>query len=84
MVASLQDLRILIVADDPLARGGLATLLREQPGCEIAGQAASQSDLRGDIDASRPDVVLWDLGWNPAGGHGGACLARRSPWPSAA
>ncbi len=47
MVASLQDLRILIVADDPLARGGLATLLREQPGCEIAGQAASQADLRG-------------------------------------
>ena len=68
VVASLQDLRILIVADDPLARGGLATLLREQPGCDIAGQAASQSDLRGDSDASRPDVVLWDLGWNPARG----------------
>ena len=46
----------------------MATLLREQPGCEIAGQAASQGDLRGDIDASRPDVVLWDLGWNPAHG----------------
>ena len=68
MVASLQDLRILIVADDPLARAGLATLLREQPGCEIAGQAASRADLRADVDAARPDVFLWDLGWNPAQG----------------
>ena len=66
MVASLQDLRILIVADDLLARGGLAALVREQPGCEIAGQAASQADLRTDVDASRPDVILWDLGWDPA------------------
>lgn len=65
VVASLQDLRILIVADDPLARGGLSTLVREQPGCEIAGQAASQVDLRAEIKISRPDVILWDLGWDP-------------------
>ena len=56
VVASLQDLRILIVADDPLARGGLATLLLDQPGCEIAGQAASQADLRGDIDGYPPFI----------------------------
>ena len=68
MVASLQDLRILIVADDPLARAGLATLLREHPGCEIAGQTASQANLRADVDAGQPDVLLWDLGWNPARG----------------
>jgi DNA-binding NarL/FixJ family response regulator len=67
-MASLQDLRILIVADDPLARAGLATLLREQPGCEIAGQAASQADLLAEVAAGRPDVLLWDLGWNPARG----------------
>ena len=68
VVASLQDLRILIVAADPLARAGLATLLRDQPGCTIAGQTDSQSDLRADIDATQPDVLLWDLGWNPAHG----------------
>ena len=68
MVASLQDLRILIVADDALARAGLATLLREQPGCAIAGQATSQGDLLADAGAGQSDVVLWDLGWNPAHG----------------
>ena len=66
MVTSLQDLRILIVAADPLDRAGLATLLRDQPGCEIVGQTDSQSDLRADIDATLPAVLLWDLGWNPA------------------
>ena len=68
MVASLQDLRVLIVADDPLARAGLATVLREQPGCDVAGQAASQADLLADAAAGQPDVLLWDLGWNPANG----------------
>lgn len=65
MVASLRDLRILIVADDPLARAGLATLVRDQPGYAIAGLAASQADLRADVTAGQPDVLLWDLGWNP-------------------
>jgi DNA-binding NarL/FixJ family response regulator len=68
VVASLQDLRVLIVADDSLVRAGLATLLREQPGCAIAGQSASQADLRAEVDAGRPDVLLWDLGWTPARG----------------
>jgi DNA-binding NarL/FixJ family response regulator len=65
MVASLHDLRILIVADDALARAGLATLLRDQPGCAIAGQIASQSDLAAEAGLGQPDVVLWDFGWNP-------------------
>jgi DNA-binding NarL/FixJ family response regulator len=59
------DLRILIVADDPLARTGLALLLEQQGDCQIVGQVDSQVDLLAGLDTYRPDVILWDLGWEP-------------------
>ncbi len=63
----MADLRILIVADDPLARAGLAALLGAQPGCGIAGQVPSGAaeELAASIATYQPDLVLWDLGWNP-------------------
>ncbi len=62
----MSDMRILIVADDLLARAGLATLLADQPGCLVTGRSASLDDLRAAIELYRPEVVLWDLGWQPA------------------
>jgi DNA-binding NarL/FixJ family response regulator len=59
-------MHILVVADDPLARAGLATFLADQPGIEITGQVAGEMDLAIAIEAYRPDVVVWDLGWDPA------------------
>ena len=58
------DIRVLVVAHDPLARAGLAALLAGQPGCTVVGQIAGDADLPGALEAYRPDVVLWDLGWN--------------------
>ena len=62
----MADLRILIVADDPLARAGLAALLEAQPGCTIAGQTPSgpADNLAGALETYQPDLLLWDLGWN--------------------
>ena len=58
------DTRILIVADDRLARAGLAAILTDRPGFAIVGQIAS-ADLQGFAwDVHRPDLVLWDLGWD--------------------
>lgn len=57
--------RVLIVADDPLARAGLATLLADPAGCEVVGQVAADSDLAIALEVYRPDVVVWDLGWDP-------------------
>ncbi len=54
-------LRVLIVADDPLARAGLASLLASQPGYTIVGQVAGDSDLHQALDVYRPDVILWDM-----------------------
>jgi DNA-binding NarL/FixJ family response regulator len=62
----MADLRLLIVADDPLARAGLAALLAGQPGVVVAGQTESEADLAALASAFQPDVVLWDLGWEPA------------------
>jgi DNA-binding NarL/FixJ family response regulator len=60
------DLRILIVADDSLARTGLATLLEDWPGCLVVGQIAGLADVEAALDVYRPDVLLWDLGWDPS------------------
>jgi DNA-binding NarL/FixJ family response regulator len=62
----MPDLRILIVADDPLARAGLVALIGQQPGLSVVGQATSLDDLSHAIDVYRPEVVLWDAGWDPA------------------
>jgi DNA-binding NarL/FixJ family response regulator len=57
---------VLIVADDPLARAGLAAMLADQLGCIVVGHVAESAELLGSLDVYRPDVVLWDLGWDAA------------------
>lgn len=59
------DLKLLIVADDPLARAGLATLLSSWPEGEIIAQVPGESDLVVALEVYQPDVVVWDLGWDP-------------------
>ena len=54
---------MLVVADDPLTRAGLAALLAGQPGCSVVGQVAGDVDLIVTRQVYRPDVLVWDLGW---------------------
>jgi len=61
----MTDLRILVIADDPLARAGLASLLAEQPGCTVVGRASGLDDLPAMVEVYRPDVLLWDMSWQP-------------------
>ena len=58
------NLRVFIVADDPLARAGLATLLTNHPNCTVVGQIAGDVDIPATVDVYRPHVLPWDLGWN--------------------
>ncbi len=60
------DLRILIVADDQLARAGLATMIGDLPASTVVGQIDSQSARSNIQEVYRPDLVLWDLGWEPS------------------
>lgn len=57
---------MLIVAEDPLAGAGLAALLADRPECTIVGQVAGKDDVSSALDSHRPDVVVWDLGWDPS------------------
>jgi two-component system, NarL family, nitrate/nitrite response regulator NarL len=56
------SLRVLVVADDPLARSGLAALLGEQAGITVVGQAASTERIGRLIEVYDPEAVVLDLG----------------------
>jgi two-component system nitrate/nitrite response regulator NarL len=62
----MDNYRVLIVADDPLARAGLAALLAGQAGCTVVGQVAASDDVLASLEVYRPDVIAWDPGWDPA------------------
>ena len=57
--------RVLVVADDPLAREGLATLLVEEPSIEVVGRSAIIDAIDRDVEALQPDAVVLDSGWDP-------------------
>lgn len=61
----MNTLRILIVADDPLARAGLTMLLADQEDCAVVGQISAEAAGSADLDIYYPDAILWDLGWDP-------------------
>src|SRR5256712_13553241 len=54
-------MRILVVADDVLARAGLVASLSGQPDMTV-DQAAPEGDLGDLADAHARDIILWDLG----------------------
>jgi two-component system, NarL family, nitrate/nitrite response regulator NarL len=60
-----QTIRVLIVADNLLARAGLAALLDNQEDCLIVGQTTTHS-LIDDFSIYRADILLVDLGWQAA------------------
>ncbi len=53
--------RVLIVDDEPLARERLRTLLADEPGMEIAGEAADGGAAADAIRALSPDLVFLDV-----------------------
>ncbi len=61
---TVNAVRVLVVADDPLARAGLATLIANQFVLVMAGQVAVDNELPGAVQVYRPDVIVWDLGPN--------------------
>jgi DNA-binding NarL/FixJ family response regulator len=67
----MPPLRVLVVAEDPLARAGLAALLATEEDLIVAGRAAPGEDLQATSEALQPDAVVWDVGW-----RGEAALAR--------
>ncbi len=65
MVTSPDSLRILVVAEDSLARAGLAALIAGLPGCIVVGQSAGGEELPDDLELYQPEIIVWDLGLDP-------------------
>lgn len=65
MPALTADLRVLVVASSPLARAGLTALLDDAAGIEIVGQSAGDAELPDALDVYRPDILIWDMGYEP-------------------
>jgi DNA-binding NarL/FixJ family response regulator len=60
MTAEPRSIRVAIVDDHPVVRDGMAALLREYPGIEIAGTAASLDLAEPLLDPALVDVLLLD------------------------
>ena len=62
-------IRILIVDDHDLVREGLRTILEQEPGFEVIGEAGDGQEAIHEARRLEPDVILMDL--NLPGGIGG-------------
>lgn len=61
MTAERGPIRVAIVDDHPVVRDGMAALLREYPGIEIAGTAASLDLAEPYLEPALVDVLLLDI-----------------------
>jgi DNA-binding NarL/FixJ family response regulator len=72
--ASVSDIGVLVVDDQPVVRRGIALLLRGEPGLAIVGEAGDGPAAVEAAGRLRPDVVLMDA--RMPGGDGVEATAR--------
>ncbi len=57
-------IRVVVIAENPLARAGLQTLFSQHPDCEVTGQLDGFiENLLDQLAVLQPDVVVWDVDW---------------------
>ncbi len=63
-----ETLKLIVLADDPLARAGLAALLASLPGCAVVEQSSGASlfDAEAGLSDLQADLIVWDVGWETA------------------
>jgi DNA-binding NarL/FixJ family response regulator len=54
-------IRVALVDDEPLIRGGLAAVIGAEPDLEVVGQAGDGSEVLDLVGRTAPDVVLMDV-----------------------
>ncbi|WP_181777002.1 response regulator [Amycolatopsis pittospori] len=78
-------IKVLVVDDDPLVRGGLKLMLGGAADVEVVGEAADGAEVRDAVTRSRPDVVLMDVRMPVLDGIAAtAALGRRTGEPAPA
>ncbi len=58
------NIRVVVVADDPLVRSALATELQHTPGYQVTTHTSSIDSFDDNLSLHKPDVVIWDTGWD--------------------
>ena len=59
--------RLLIIAADPLIRTALATVAEQADDLQVVGQASPEDEPIDTANVYRPDLILYDGGWELAG-----------------
>ena len=54
-------IRVLVVDDHPVVRRGIRSLLAEEVGLQVVGEAINGKEALAQVDNLRPDVILMDL-----------------------
>lgn len=59
-----ETLRLIVLADDPLARAGLAAMLASLAGCAVVDQGSSELLFNPEAGTSdvQADLIVWDVG----------------------
>jgi len=57
----MKKIRVLIVDDHHIVRMGLMTIINDQPGMEVVGEAGNATEALGEVERLQPDVVLMDI-----------------------
>lgn len=65
---STVPITVVIVDDHAIVREGIRRVLDDDPGFEVVGEATSAEEALEAVAATRPDVVLLDLGLGDVGG----------------
>jgi DNA-binding NarL/FixJ family response regulator len=60
-----ETLRIIVLADDPLIRAGLAALAAALPGCIVVAQGSGELlfEAAAGLSEVPADLIIWDAGW---------------------
>jgi DNA-binding NarL/FixJ family response regulator len=76
-------IRVLLVDDDALVRGGLRMMLAGAPSISVVGEAGDGREVLASVDLHRPDVVLMDIRMPQVDGIAATRLLRGQPSPPA-
>ena len=61
-------IRVLVVDDHPVVRKGIKSLLAEEEGIQVVGEAVNGKEAIKQVDNLKPDVILMDLVMPEMGG----------------